>query len=600
MIRLLNAIYKLGKLYLEKEGLDEIEVLLDSKNIGTVLSINLIEDEVGNFTYESISQEDYDEHKKRLYLYKKGSSNGANISPSSLITDIEKTFNKKFLKWFKNNQSNNDYFKRCYDFFEENTEKILNDLNEIYNTVDVGKSNVLLTLKISKNNQYNYLGDIDLFKESFKKTSFEKFYKKGSKEIKGESCCFLCEEHKTVYGLVSSAIGFTFSTPEKIGNVPGNNILNQWKLLPICGDCAIYLVAGKNFIEKYLNFKEFGLSYYVIPNFLFDSKEGFNKLYAILKSFETEESQNSKDEVSIESKLFRLVKKIDDVVEFKFLFYESSNSAFNILAYVESVIPSWLSKLYNAQLEIANFDFFNESNLKNIFGSKHTGNFIDLINKNEKFYKCNDDDWFKRIFKDFTFSFSKKIYIDLVVDIISNKKVDYKFLMSKIIDKIRSNWRNNENYALKMSVLKSLMLLILINKLNLIKGGNSMDVNSEFSLESLLNSPDKKASFLLGVLTKRLLNIQYKELGSNPFYNKLWGLSLDQKKIKKLYPMVINKLREYNVAYLELEENISKNLINSEGNWELNRDETSYFFVLGFTMPYFKKNNNEKEDDLNE
>ena len=64
--------------------------------------------------------------------------------------------------------------------------------------------------------------------------------------------------------------------------------------------------------------------------------------------------------------------------------------------------------------------------------------------------------------------------------------------------------------------------------------------------------------------------------------------------------MVINKLREYNVAYLELEENISKNLINSEGNWKLNRDETSYFFVLGFTIPYFKKNNNEKEGDLNE
>ena len=331
-----------------------------------------------------------------------------------------------------------------------------------------------------------------------------------------------------------------------------------------------------------------------------DSKEGFNKLYTILKSFETENTQNSKDEFFIESKLVRLVKKIEDVVEFKFLFYESSNNAFNILAYVESVIPSWLSTLYDYQHEIANFDFFNESNLKNIFGSKHTGNFIELMNNKEKFYKCSDDDWFKKILRDFIFSFSKKMYIDLVVDILSNKHLDYKFLMSRFMAKIRSNWRNNEDYALKISVLKSLMLLILIDKLNLFKGVESMNISDEFSLESLLNSPDKKASFLLGVLTKRLLNIQYKELGSNPFYNKLWGLSLDQKKIKKLYPMVINKLREYNVAYLELEENISKNLINSEGNWKLNRDETSYFFVLGFTIPYFKKNNNEKEGDLNE
>lgn len=116
MIRLLNAIYKLGKLYLEKEGLNEFEVLLDNKNIGAVLSIDLIEDDFGNFSYDKVSQEDYDTHKKMLYLYKKGSSRGANISPSSLITGIEKTFNSKFLKWFENNQKNNEYFKKCYDF----------------------------------------------------------------------------------------------------------------------------------------------------------------------------------------------------------------------------------------------------------------------------------------------------------------------------------------------------------------------------------------------------------------------------------------------------------------------------------------------------
>lgn len=55
MIRLLNAIYKLGKLYLEKEGLNEFEVLLDNKNIGAVLSIDLIEDDFGNFSYDKVS-----------------------------------------------------------------------------------------------------------------------------------------------------------------------------------------------------------------------------------------------------------------------------------------------------------------------------------------------------------------------------------------------------------------------------------------------------------------------------------------------------------------------------------------------------------------
>lgn len=41
------------------------------------------------------------------------------------------------------------------------------------------------------------------------------------------------------------------------------------------------------------------------------------------------------------------------------------------------------------------------------------------------------------------------------------------------------------------------MLLVLMFKLNLIKGVESMDIDGEFSLESLLNSPDKKCLFFI-------------------------------------------------------------------------------------------------------
>ena len=123
-----------------------------------------------------------------------------------------------------------------------------------------------------------------------------------------------------------------------------------------------------------------------------------------------------------------------------------------------------------------------------------------------------------------------------------------------------------------------------------------MNSGNEFSIDLILNSPDKKSTFLLGVLTRKLMNIQYKELKSTPFYNKLWGLSLDQKKIHKLYPMVINKLREYGAGYMiNLEEEISLNLAKAENNWKLNRDETSYYFVLGFTLPNYDKSKNGEE-----
>ena len=537
MINLLDALYKLGKLYIENENLEELEILLDTKDIGAVLSINFIEENNGNFLFDKIIQEEYDESKKIKYLYKKGSPNGANISPSSLIVEPEKTFDKKFTRWFAQNSDKYELFKNLFDEIKNSKELILSNLIEIYGDVDVGNSNVLLTLTITCDSETRYIGDYDEFKEILKENSFEKYYKRGSKQIKGESTCFLCEKHKEVYGLVSSAIGFAFSTPEKVGNVPNNLIENQWKLLPICGDCALYLEAGKKFVEKYLNFKEFGTTYYVIPNFLFDSKEGFDSLYLILKSMYSDENQNSTVVPEIENKLKFLVENIEDIVEFKFLFYESSKSEFKILAYVESVIPSWLNKIYDAQLKISNYEFFDEEHVKMMFGSKVEGNFFNFI-------KYSQSNWYPFIIRDFVWSFSRKIYLDLIITIINGKKLDYYFVLSRIMDKLQSNWRKNEFYALEINIFKSLTLLLFLNELNLIKGVGNMDLKENFELNSILNSPSKKSSFLLGVLTRKLINIQFNELGSRPFYNKLWGLSLNHKKIIKLFPLVIDKLRQ--------------------------------------------------------
>ena len=542
MINLLDALYKLGKLYIENENLEELEILLDTKDIGAVLSINFIEENNGNFLFDKIIQEEYDESKKIKYLYKKGSPNGANISPSSLIVEPDKTFDKKFTRWFAQNSDKYELFKNLFDEIKNSKELILSNLIEIYGDVDVGNSNVLLTLTITCDSETRYIGDYDEFKEILKENSFEKYYKRGSKQIKGESTCFLCEKHKEVYGLVSSAIGFAFSTPEKVGNVPNNLIENQWKLLPICGDCALYLEAGKKFVEKYLNFKEFGTTYYVIPNFLFDSKEGFDSLYLILKSMYSDENQNSTVVPEIENKLKFLVENIEDIVEFKFLFYESSKSEFKILAYVESVIPSWLNKIYDAQLKISNYEFFDEEHVKMMFGSKVEGNFFNFI-------KYSQSNWYPFIIRDFVWSFSRKIYLDLIITIINGKKLDYYFVLSRIMDKLQSNWRKNEFYALEINIFKSLTLLLFLNELNLIKGVGNMDLKENFELNSILNSPSKKSSFLLGVLTRKLINIQFNELGSRPFYNKLWGLSLNHKKIIKLFPLVIDKLRQYDAWY---------------------------------------------------
>lgn len=591
---LLNSLYELGKLWIEKENLETIDVLLDAeklkKRTKKVILVELDEISENNFEFNKVSLKEYDPKDNIKYLYKSGSSRGTDITPSCLITELDKTFNNKFFKWFEQNNSD-DFFKQIFNCLDANRNEIFSGIKDIFNSLESSDNkNVILTLVINNGDEQNFLGDFNEFKDILKDKAFEKYYfiKSGKKNIRGEGLCFLCDEEKEVFGLVSNAIGFAFSTPDKKGNVPGLNIENQWKQLPICGDCALYLEAGKKFVEKYMSFSKFGLNYYVIPNFLFDSTESFDKLFRIIKRLEN--TKDSDELVIKEEKLNEIVSNFDDVLEFKFLFYQSSNSAFNILSYVESLLPSWMRNIYESQEKVIDFDIFSEDYMKSVFSKDSEGDFIDVSNKGEKYYPVSSLNWYLGFLRSFFSSYSFKNYLEIVSSVLSNKKLDFDFLLSRFVDNIRENWRNQNDYLVKINTFKSLSLMLLFGDLGLFKENKFMlESNGELTdelINDILDSPDKRASFLLGALTRRVTYVQYKELGSTPFVNKLWGLSLDQKKIKKLYPMVLNKLREYDKAYPDLEEKISLNLLDSEKNWKLSRDETSYYFVLGFTLSF--------------
>jgi CRISPR-associated protein Csh1 len=600
---LLNALYEIGKLWIEKEQLDKIEVLLDAsklkKRTKSVLVVELKESGEG-FTYSNVIERDYDPLDNVKYLYRTGSSRGTDITPSCLITELDKTLTNKFFKWFENN-NNETFFKQINETLSNNKEEIVKDIGEKYENI-TDKTNVLLTLGIiTSSGDLKYIGDYELFKNVLIDSASSKYYKKGSKEIKGDGVCFLCDEEKEVCGLVSNSIGFSFSTPDKPGNVPGLNIAEQWKQLPICSDCALYLEAGKKFVEKYLTFQEFGLNYYVIPSFLINPEKGFNTIYKYVTREET--NLKYKDNlVAQEDRLASIISDLDDILEFKFLFFQKSNSAFDILAYVESVLPSWMREIYDNQIYFKRLNFFNEENMKLIFGKNVEGDFIEYVNSRSDKFKVTECNWYLSFLRDFFSNYSTTYYLDMVTSIMSQKKIDYNFLLTFFMKKISENLK--QGYNMSLPVLKSFILILLFNNLNLFKGGKLMELNMEDNeklsldsslLDDFLNTPDKKAVFLLGDLTRKLTYKQYKELGASPFMNKLWGLSLDKNKIIKLYPMVFNKLREYGTAYPNLEENISTNLLYAENNWKLTRDEISYYFVLGYTLAYAINDKKTKE-----
>lgn len=598
---MLNSMYEIGKFWVQKENIDTVNIVLDSislKNTTRVIFVELKIDNESNITLGEISLADYSKSNNLKYLYKKGSSRGTNLTPSSLITEPEKTFDLKFLKWFKDNAKNSELIEKSFKVLEENKDEILNLITQKYDNLPTeNKTNVLLTVCFNDNGCEKYLNDYDIFKELLLKKATEKSYKSGSKKSIGQSTCYLCNEQKEVYGLVPGYVGLKFGTTDKPGNTPEFSLTNQWKQAGICSDCILYLEAGKKFIEKYLNFSEFGLTYYVIPTFFFNKKEVFDEIYEDI--LESEDKRKYSDIIGKEEEFAEIVEKLNDILELKFLYYEINNSSFKILGYVESILPSWLQKIYKTQNEVRNLSFFNEDNMKIIFDEDKAGDFIERIKNQNKKYTLNEHNWYLGLLRDFIPFSENKYYIEVVNSIMTANHVDYDFLLKKIMNKIRSNWRNEEFAFMKINMFKSLHLMLLLDDLDLFGGKKIMSIKDEKNILDTLDDPAKKACLLLGVLTRKLTIIQYSQLGSTPFVKKLWGLNLDHNRIKQLYTKVAEKLLEYDSFHYfgEVEEQLTINLVESEEKWNLNQNETSYYFTLGYTIGKDFKIKGDDEDE---
>lgn len=615
---MLNSLCELGKLWKEKEDLDDIEVLVDevqlSKSTKYVIIIELTWDNENSIEFNRVFKVEYNPINNLKYLYKKGAANNKPyILPCALISSKEKakvrsTFKSKILQWF-DEYSDDELLVNVGVCLNNNDDEISKDITDKFMEIESkNRDNVLLTLRFIRNNEPFYLGDIDIFKEYFIKNSFERYGGETDKP-KGEGTCLLCGGHCEVFGTVTNTIGFGFSTPEKQGNIQGLNIDNQWKQVPICKDCAIYLEAGKKFVETYMSFSEFGLKYLVIPNFLLESDTSFDIFYELITFID---SENSYEEVSsLEKDFNEMISELNDILEFKFLFYGIDNKSFDILFYVESSLPSWLNKIYNFQGEIKDYSIFSEDVLKEVYGKDATGNLNDwLIEK--KYNLIKPKNWYLSFLRDFLSPwdntkkkyFYNKRFFEIVESVICGKPIDLDYLMFCFMNRLRSDWKNGNFKLFYLNVLKSLALIFLFDKLNLIKGGNSVVFDTDdIDVESVVNSLDsydKKSSFYLGILTRYLVSVQYARSNSVSFKRKLWDFSLNEKRIKTLYKDVIAKLNQYGVTYSDLEAIISYNLSNSDGNWKLNKDETSYYFVLGYTLAkIFKEKSDEDKEKPN-
>jgi CRISPR-associated protein Csh1 len=625
---MLKAVKDLGEYMTNIEGLNEESILTDSSKLSNTKKMICVtlKRENNNLVFENVHLEDFNQEKANKILFRSFRHGQYGAFLTSVIKVKRKnrkidheasieSVKRKWTLWFrKYSEKLNGYelFKSMQKelFWNEDVfKKIINTYKEL-NDEDI--RSCLITIKIRDEKGEKYPSEIYEFAEVFRDNSLEDLFSKHGVVARGKGICAFCGKSDEVM----PGSPFAIFTVKKEGFAYNFDRQNSWKQLPICKQCALDLQAAKECImnkdKLNLSFSLYGYKYFVIPYFIL---KGVSE--NVMKEIELRKNEDYRNGLlNAEEDILEIVKDKKDSLSLIFVFYKSKQQFFDIIKYVEDVPPSWINEIYATFHSINQKSLFKENKLQVILGENWVGNFLDGQNYGNSIWKSQSAGKLAEIIKGFFYhrEKDKKIFdkssLNVLANILDVKQIDKKYFVKHMIRAIREEYGRRNITAGKLLSLKSLYLFDFLLTLGLIPKDDSLikfkeatflkkNLNvekffDEFS--SAFDYADKKAMFLEGVLVSFLLDVQYARRKETPFRNKLHGLKLNKRLVKRLFPEIIEKLKQYDANYYSwLEALISKYFIESDENgWRLSDDEISYYFTLGLNLGKIFKKGDEK------
>lgn len=589
---MLVALKELGDLvvdHMDKTGLDYFLTLDRLSDTDAIICMNF------NWDGEKVSYRGVHLEgggNREHTLYSSGTSRGGDYTPTSMISynSPEKAVRRIWeYGFFAKVDEGNELISGLKKSFSENREQIYSDVDEAYDKLErEEKRGCLLTLNIWENEETgNYIDSYKVFRDAVKANVIDSWIEKYGEESIGNGKCALCE---VVGELVGFGFPFPFRSFDKIGFAPSLDRGRAWQQFPMCQECAYSLKAAQSFLEE--NSFSFGpgrgIEYYIIPSFpLGRPEEGL--IEEILKG----KREDALHLFSAEEFYTNIILGRENIaMTLIFLFYTKSQSQQRIEKYVEDVPPSWVKTLYDKRDIVESKPIFSETELRKIISEKKTGGW--------EFRTFDTAIW--RILPD-----PKELYdhtelaLDFIKRILRGERINKELLFDMMASEIQRRYRaaskgsvkfteSNLDYSLNSFMFIQFLLecgLLEVKNMEEIEVMEEGNVFEEFFGEypRAFDTPEKRAVFLEGVLTKRLMNVQYGSRGSTPFRSKLHGLRLDVEKIKSLLGEINAKLEEYDVGYMNLKRTLSTYMVEAEENgWDITRDEVTYYFTLGLNL----------------
>lgn len=627
---MLKAIKDLGEYITNIEGLSQEAILTDSSklvNTNKMLCVTL-KRENNSLFFKDVHIEDYSQDKANKILFRSFRHGQYGAFLTSIIKVKRKnrkidhaasieSIQKKWTLWFrKYSDKLNDYelFQSLNQELFKN-EDIFNKVTDTYQELsdeDIG--NCLITIKIRVDKGEKYPSEIYEFAKVFRDNSLEDLFSKHGVVARGKGTCAFCGRLDDVM----PGSPFAVFTVKKEGFAYNFDRKNSWKQLPICKECSLDLQAAKESImnknKLNLSFTLYGYKYFVIPHFI--NRGVSEEIITELELRKNEDYRNGL--INAEEDILEIVKDKKDVLNLIFVFYKSKQQFFDIIKYVEDVPPSWIKEVYDTFYLTNQKTLFKENSLKVILGENWVGNFLNGQNNGNTIWKSKKSGKLAEIIRGFFYhrEKDKKIFdkssLNVLANILDSKQIDKGYFIKHMIRAIQEEYGRGNIWGGKLLSLKSFYLfnfllslgLIPKNQYKLIKFKEATFLKENVNVEkffdefpSAFNTVNKKAIFLEGVLVSFLLDVQYTRRKETPFRNKLHGLKLNKRIVKRLFPEIIEKLRQYDAYYYSwLESLISKYFIESDENgWELSDDEISYYFTLGLNLGKIFKKGDENE-----
>ncbi len=617
---MLSAVKKIGEFAIETNinATDDKPRNKEEK----VIFINLLQPNPLQFEIEI---EDFDKSKSNLYLWDENTKKGNSSLPFCRTIDPAHSLESKIEIWFKNFLRENTNFEKreILENFLANLDKVRTELNNKVKDFNTSKINYFLGLKISG----EYAGNYDEIKEFWNKSREVKDWYNGT--------CSVCSEET----LVTARTGaFQFDTDDKPGFIAGGFNKNfSWRNIPVCKDCRDKLISGKRFIENSLQFRFYGLTYWLIPNFFIGHKETIEDVLKILSDksrirnitleklkYVTDEEERIKrmmenivnennDNLLFNSLLltndenepFHYLKGQKDILAVNLMFIRKMQGAERILLLIEDILPSRLRIIYEKKNDVeAKFNefLFANNKLDNLEGKK---NIWENYNKSFNFGKIRT--FFSKSDEGKSNNDLDKYFLEITDAVFKGKTIDRNFLFKFFMNTISKAFVKDEHFRYR--VTDAMMVNCFLENLGLINYSKGVYMETSSFKEifegygNSLNTPTKRGIFLLGALTQMLLNIQYQMRGSASFMKKLKGLRMDEKDIRGLLPEVQNKFIEYDrfdSGKRELANIISDLFLQSGDSWKLSVDEINFYFACGMNLydkvSNFLYNNLKKEE----